>query len=225
MGDARNGSLPATGAAPTSGVTGPLAMVTNMNHSNLSRGVLAFSLILITAPRILLSENRAIDVNHSTLKVRVFKTGLFSPFAHNHEVEAPISDGHADLSAAPGVTLHVDARKLRVVDLEISASDRAQIQKTMEGPAVLDSEQFPDISFHSTRVEKTGDEHWTVSGDLSLHGRVNPVIVNVALKDGHYLGSTAFKQREFGISPVSIAGGTVKVKDEVRIEFDIVFAQ
>jgi polyisoprenoid-binding protein YceI len=95
----------------------------------------------------------------------------------------------------------------------------------MEGPAVLDSEQFPDISFHSTRVEKTGDEHWTVSGDLSLHGRVNPVIVNVALKDGHYLGSTTFKQREFGISPVSIAGGTVKVKDEVRIEFDIVFAQ
>jgi hypothetical protein len=200
-------------------------MVANMNHSNLSRGVLAFSLILITAPRILLSENRAMDVNHSTLKVRVFKTGLFSPFAHNHEVEAPLSDGHADLSAAPGVTLHVDARKLRVVDLEISAADRARIQKTMEGPAVLDSEQFPDISFHSTRVEKTGDEHWTVSGDLSLHGRVNPVIVNVALKDGHYLGSTTFKQREFGISPVSIAGGTVKVKDEVRIEFDIVFAQ
>lgn len=197
----------------------------NMNQPKSAKGVLAFSLILITAPCMLLSENRAIDVTHSTLRVRVFKTGLFSPFAHDHEIEAPISDGNADLSATPGVTVHVDARKLRVVDAGTSATDRAQIQKTMEGPPVLDSEQFPDISFRSTRVEQTGDDHWKVNGDLALHGRVNPVIVNVALKDGHYLGSTSIKQREFGITPVSIAGGTVKVKDEVRIEFDIVFAQ
>src|SRR5260370_7059876 len=103
-------------------------MGTNMNHSNLSRGVLAFSLILITAPRILLSENRAIDVNHSTLKVRVFKTGFFSPFAHNHEVEAPISDGHADLSAAPVATFHLAARHPPVVDPDIPPTDRPQIQ-------------------------------------------------------------------------------------------------
>jgi hypothetical protein len=64
-----------------------------------------------------------------------------------------------------------------------------------------------------------------VNGDLSLNGRMNPVVVDMALKDGHYLGSATIKQREFGITPVSIAGGTVKVKDEVRIEFDIVFAQ
>jgi len=29
------------------------------------------------------------------------------------------------------------------------------------------------------------------------------------------------KQRDFGIAPISIAGGTVKVKDEVLIEFEI----
>jgi hypothetical protein len=31
-----------------------------------------------------------------------------------------------------------------------------------------------------------------------------------------------FKQQAFGIAPVSIAGGTVKVKDEVKIELQIV---
>jgi hypothetical protein len=46
--------------------------------------------------------------------------------------------------------------------------------------------------------------------------------VNVALADGHYRGSAALQQREFGITPVRFAGGTVKVKDEVKIEFDIV---
>lgn len=197
----------------------------HMNQPKLTRGALAFSLVLIASPCILVGANRAIDVNHSTLKVRVFKTGLFSPFAHNHEIDASISEGNADLSASLGVTLRVDARKLRVVDTGTSAADRAQIQTTMEGPSVLDSEQYPDISFHSTRVEQVGDDRWKVNGDLSLHGRMNPVVVDVALKDGHYLGSTTIKQRQFGITPVSIAGGTVKVKDEVRIEFDIVFAQ
>jgi hypothetical protein len=30
------------------------------------------------------------------------------------------------------------------------------------------------------------------------------------------------KQRDFGIEPVSVGGGTVKVKDELRVEFEIV---
>jgi hypothetical protein len=38
---------------------------------------------------------------------------------------------------------------------------------------------------------------------------------------GRYVGRFALKQRDFGITPVSIAGGTVRVKDELKIEFDI----
>jgi hypothetical protein len=29
------------------------------------------------------------------------------------------------------------------------------------------------------------------------------------------------RQTEFGITPVTIAGGSIKVKDDVRIEFEI----
>jgi hypothetical protein len=47
----------------------------------------------------------------------------------------------------------------------------------------------------------------------------------VAEKAGHYVGSALIKLTEFGIKPVKVAGGTVKVKDEVRIEFDIQLAQ
>jgi polyisoprenoid-binding protein YceI len=196
-----------------------------MDQPSFRRGVLAVILAVIVSSGNLLGEKRAVDANHSTLKIRVFKTGLFSPFAHNHEIEAPISQGAADLSAAPGVTLNIDARRLRVLDPDASAKDRAEIQKTMEGPSVLDSERFPQISFRSTRVEQVGTDHWKVRGDLALHGQMNPVVLDVALKDGRYLGSATIKQRDFGISPVSIAGGTVKVKDEVRIEFDITLAQ
>ena len=37
-----------------------------------------------------------------------------------------------------------------------------------------------------------------------------------------YVGAAIFRQTQFGIRPVSVAGGAVKVKDEVKIDFAIV---
>lgn len=170
-------------------------------------------------------EMRAIDAAHSVIKIHVFKSGFFSAFAHNHVIEAPIARGGVELSGSPSVALHVDARKLRVLDPELSANTRAEIQKTMDGPQVLDNSRFPEISFQSTAAEKMGANHWTVRGNLTLHGQERPVVVDVALTNGHYLGSATLKQRDFGITPVRIAGGTVKVKDEVKISFDIVLVE
>jgi hypothetical protein len=36
---------------------------------------------------------------------------------------------------------------------------RAEIQHMMEGNAVLDAEHFPEISYRSTAITKTGDAH------------------------------------------------------------------
>ena len=47
-------------------------------------------------------------------------------------------------------------------------------------------------------------------------------VFSVARKDGRYRGTVVVKQRDFEIQPISIAGGAVKVKDEVKVEFDIV---
>jgi polyisoprenoid-binding protein YceI len=162
-----------------------------------------------------------IDVEHSTLTLRVYKTGLFSAFAHDHEINAPIRQGSFD-EDKQAVELSVDARTLRVVDPGVSASERSQIQATMLGPKVLDSDKFQDIKFHSTSVERAGEGKWTVNGELTLHGQTHPVKVDVQGEKGHYHGSAVLKQKDFGMTPVSIAGGSVKVKDEIRVEFDIV---
>ncbi len=63
---------------------------------------------------------------------------------------------------------------------------------------------------------------WSVRGELEVHGQTHPVTVNVLQEQHHYKGSTSLKQSDFGITPISIAGGTVKVKDEIKIDFDIV---
>jgi polyisoprenoid-binding protein YceI len=167
------------------------------------------------------AQQRAIDFKNSTLTIRVYKTGFFSAFAHNHEIKAPIASGSADTSAHPSAEVHVDARALRVMDPEVSEKDRAEIQKTMLGPEVLDSERFHGIVFQSTAAESAGAGRWTLHGNLTLHGVTKPVAMEVVLKDGMYTGHATLKQSEFGIKPVRVAGGTVKVKDEVRIEFEV----
>jgi polyisoprenoid-binding protein YceI len=170
------------------------------------------------------AQQHAIDVQKSKLTVRVYKSGLFSAFAHDHEIAAPILGGSAEISDHASVRLEVDARALQVVDPDTSEKDRSEIQKTMLGPEVLDSERFHEIVFQSTAVEQNGREKWVVHGDLTLHGQMQPVTVDVLREAGHYTGHATFKQTNFGIKPVRIAGGTVKVKDEVRIEFDVQLA-
>ena len=167
------------------------------------------------------AEKRPIDVQKSVLRVHVSKAGFLSAFGHEHEIEAPVAEGSIDDSSGPAVELRVDAGKLHVMDKEVSPETRAEIQKTMLGPEVLDAARFSDIYFRSTRVVKQSPDQWTIEGDLRLHGQTHPIQTTVTRKDGKYRGSAILKQHDFGINPVSVAGGTVKVKNEIRIEFEI----
>lgn len=194
-----------------------------MRATRLAQSARALGAVACLWPAIVAGQGVAIDTGHSVVTIHVFKSGVFSGFAHNHEIAAPIAEGTVEVSKQR-VSLRMDARSMRVLDPEVSESTRSEIQKTMQGSTVLDSERFPEITFQSTRVEQAGNGHWSVRGNLTLHGQTKPVTVDVTLKDGHYRGTATLKQRDFGMSPVSIAGGTVKVKDELKIEFDIVLA-
>jgi hypothetical protein len=168
------------------------------------------------------AQSKAIDVNKSSLKIRVFKAGAFSAFAHDHEIEAPIEQGDIDSSDPASVHLRVNTHKMRVLDPEISADKRDEIQHTMQSAAVLDVGHYSEITYRSMSVTSRGEGRWEIRGLLALHGKSQSVVLEVSLQGGHYRGSASIKQSDFGIEPIKIAGGTVKVKDEVRIEFDIV---
>ena len=165
------------------------------------------------------AQQHKIDTQKSTLTIHVGKTGVFSGLGHEHEVRAPIQSGMADTGSKPAVELHVDARALRVIDKGESETDRAEVQKTMLGPEVLDSEHHQEIVFKSTAAEAAGQGQWTLRGTLSLRGKTQPVTVHVTLKDGKYTGEATVKQTDFGITPPGKAG--IRAKDEVRIEFDV----
>ena len=163
-----------------------------------------------------------IDGPRSTITIHVFKSGLFRAFADNHLIQAPVAEGSIDDSAVPHVDLVIEAQRLHVLDPSLSPKDREQVQARMLGAEVLDTARFPQIRFHSTAVEQLEGNHWLVHGTLNLHGQTRPVTVKVTRENGRYVGWTTLRQTDFAITPVSVAGGTVKVKDDISIEFDIV---
>jgi polyisoprenoid-binding protein YceI len=169
------------------------------------------------------AQQRAIDTAKSVMTVRVFKAGLFSALGHNHEISAPISSGTVNTNARQ-VELHAQTGTLKVLDPGTSEKDRSEIQRTMLGADVLDAASHPEIVFRSTAAEAAGPGAWKVHGNLTLHGQTHTVDVEVRADGEHYVGISRFRQTEFGIQPVKVAGGTIRVKDEIRIEFNIQLA-
>jgi len=87
---------------------------------------------------------------------------------------------------------------------------------------VLDSQQHQEIVYKSTSAESTGQNKWTLRGNLTLRGQTHPVPVTVTFKDGQYTGEATVKLSDFGITPPGKAG--IRVKDELKITFAVKLA-
>ena len=165
---------------------------------------------------------KPIDTQRSSLVIHVRKAGLLSAAGHEHWIDAPLSDGSVDdVSAMRSVRFSVNAAKLTVMaDKNVSAKDLAEVQSNMQNK-VLESSKYPNIAFYSTRVEPVGDDFWRVEGNLTLHGKTRRVMVDVKRLKDAYTGRARISQSDFHIQPVQIAGGLVKVKNELEIQFNV----
>ena len=174
----------------------------------------------------------SIDKSSSRFTVRAFATGMLSSLGHSPTFA--IRDFHGDLEFAPesltaaALRVQVRADSLEVMD-DIKSKDRQEIESTMSN-TVLETAKFPEISFASTSVAATqlGDSRYqaNINGNLTLHGSTRPITIptQVTLM-GDMLragGEFPLLQSNFGIAPVSAAGGTIKLKDELKLSFDIV---
>ena len=94
------------------------------------------------------------------------------------------------------------------------------------------SEAYPRIVYDApagrTTVKPAGGSQFEVSmkGDLTLHGATRPHPVGArVLVHGDMLrasGEVPIQQKDFKLRPVTVAGSMMKVKDEVKLTFDIV---
>jgi len=95
---------------------------------------------------------------------------------------------------------------------------------------VLEVAKFPEVELISTSISATtvgeGSFDAEIHGDLKLHGvtRNIPIQAKVSLGQNslNATGEFSLKQTDYQIQPVKAAGGAVKVKDEVRLSFNLV---
>jgi len=178
------------------------------------------------------SVRYAIDTQKSTFVVQAFSTGLLSAFGHNPKIAIRNFRGDVDFSPAEGldrarVVVSIGADSLECVD-NIPEKDRQDIHRRMQGE-VLETERFPEIVYECSRVTGSGngDRYWAaLNGELTLHGVTRSLAVSARVViNGDSLrasGEFAVRQSEYEIALVSAAAGTIRVKDEVKCQFDVV---
>ena len=189
-----------------------------MNISSLVLRTSYLWVVLASVP--VFPQARPLDTARSSITIRVGRTGMFSFAGDNHLVRAPLASGSVN-EAGKHIEFKVQSKSLRVEDPGTAADKKAQIQQRMLGPDVLDSEHFPVIQFRSTSISGAPAD-LRVAGDLTLRGQTRPIEAKVQqIVKGHWRGAASLKQSAFGIKPISIAGGAVKVKDELKFEFEI----
>ena len=173
------------------------------------------------------SEGRyKINAGQSRFTVRALVGG------HDHTIAIRDFTGTVVFTYGPvtpaSLQFTVKADSLAVTD-HVSESDRNKIEATMRND-VLDVNNHPEITFTSTGITATrldeGKYQTRISGDLTLHGTTRPLTINAVVTFYETRleaeGQFALRQTEYGIRPVSVAGGTIKVKDELKFSFNIV---
>jgi polyisoprenoid-binding protein YceI len=176
----------------------------------------------------------AVDAKESRVVIEVGKSGLFSVAGHAHEVVAPVVSGQVAVDPADwprsSISLEFQSDALRVTGKGESAADVPTVQSVMLSDRVLDVAHFPAVTFRSRRVVVTPQGvsalNVVVDGDVTLHGTTRPLTVRAVatLESGRLTarGSFRLKQTDFGMVPVTAAGGTIKVQDEVDVQFTLV---
>ncbi len=173
-----------------------------------------------------------LDNSASSFTVRVFPDGFFAAFGHSPTLAIRDFSGDADFSPdaldSASLTLKIRADSLQVTD-DIKSSDRREIESTAKND-VLETAKYPEITFESTAVtlRQAGEGRYQadIRGNLSLHGVTQnvPASAQVTVSGDRLTaeGEFSLAQSRFDIKPVRIAGGALKLKDEMKFRFNIV---
>lgn len=157
------------------------------------------------------------------LIVKTYREGMAKKVGHDLIIE--VGQWSADVTvgedpSATTVTASAQVGSLNPVQgvggvKPLSDGDKADIKKNITNK-VLTS---PEVSFKSSSVKATGNSA-TVSGDLTIMGRSQPVDVQLSESGGKIKGNFSVVQSNFGIKPFSAMMGALKVSDRVDVEFE-----
>jgi len=170
-----------------------------------------------------LTGNYALDTAHSRLgfsarhamvtKVR----GAFNEFEGSGYIDdADPSKSHLKIT-------------IKATSTDTRNSDR---DKHLRSNDFLAMDDYPEITFASTAVEKVDDTNYRVTGDLTLRGTTRPVTIDLEFTSSvidpwgnlrlGFEGGTTINRKDWGVNwNAPLEAGGVLVSERVNLEFEI----
>jgi polyisoprenoid-binding protein YceI len=166
------------------------------------------------------------DRAHSSLVLRVDHLGFsnFTARFTHFDIQLQLNPAHLNESR---VTVKIDPNSLE------SDNAPAGFLDMLRGSQWLDTKQFPELTFRSTRVELKGQNALTIHGELTLHGVTRPVVLTGSFNGGYaghpmdpharagFSAHGSIKRSEYGVSfGVPAPGSHFGVGDDIDVSIE-----
>jgi polyisoprenoid-binding protein YceI len=171
-----------------------------------------------------------LDKAHASLTFRVDHLGFSNYTARFKRFDAQLQFDPADVTAS-SVTATIDPRSL---DLD---SPPAGFTEALLGEQWLDAAKFSQMTFHSTKVESTGANTFRITGNFTLHGVTQPVVLDATYNGGYeghpmdpharigFSAHGSLLRSAFGIAyGIPAPGTTMGVSDQVDVIIEAEFS-
>jgi polyisoprenoid-binding protein YceI len=178
-----------------------------------------------------LGNRYRIDARRSEFTVQAFSEGMLSFMGHNPTFAVRRYGGEVQFASGnqsvDSMLLVIETETLTLLD-RVKEKDAAEIENAMLDD-VLETHQFPEIVFVSKNIKMRQTAQATylaeISGELSLHGVTLRNLIEVEAefnnRDLRARGEFWLRQSDYNIEQFKALGGSLKVKDAVKISFDI----
>ncbi len=161
------------------------------------------------------------DPFHTQVEFSAKHLGMMTVRGHFSEVTAS-GEIHPD---------HPERSKIEtVINTASIRTHNEQRDNDLRSSNFLEAEKYPTMTFKSTKIEHTGRDRYTVTGDLTIKDTTRPVTLKIVrygeFNDpamGHRIGyaaETQINRKDFGMRFDAMLDGKFIVSNEVQINIE-----
>jgi polyisoprenoid-binding protein YceI len=175
------------------------------------------------------------DPARSRFTVSAVATGILASLGHSPTFAVRDFTGelvfNPEQPTAGTIGMTVKAQSLEVINASTD-KDREEIDSRTRAE-VLETTAYPQIKYQGTiaQADKIAGGWFRIQleGELHLHGVKSPQPIDAQLRfsegEARLSGRFTLSQSKSRIQPMTAVGGMIKLKDELTVEFDILFTQ
>ncbi len=170
-----------------------------------------------------LSGSYTIDPTHSRIGFQARHAMVTTVRGHFEDFEGTFTLDEANPSASTA--------QLTIQAVSVTTSQQ-QRDEHLRSSEFFDPATYPTLSFTSTSIEKTGDDEYAVTGDLTIKDVTKPVTLDLTFSGGAkdpfgnnrvgFEGTAAINRKEWGLVwNAALETGGVLVSEKVKLDFDV----